>query len=203
MTFTIFNNFKSYSDKSLPGNMWVGALAGCSTTIAFHPLTFARTRIGVDIGNTSSDRQFNNFFDWVSKIVKSDGIRGIYRGLGMSLILTAVNKSTYFGLFESGKIHFDKFEDKSHHIPLLWLFASGTTAVGYILCYPFDTLRRRMMMQSGRKDIIYLNYSDCFKKIYRKEGTKGFFKGITPQLMKSFGTSVFLVVNDRVQKHYK
>ena len=180
--------------------MWVGALAGCTTTLAFHPLTFVRTRIGVDVGKNSWDRQFNSLYDWVHKIVQSDGIKGIYKGLGMSLFLTAVSKSTYFGLFESGRIHFDRFEDKSHHLPLLWLFASGTTAVGYILCYPFDTIRRRMMMQSGRKDVIYANYYDWFRKIYRKEGFKGFFKGVTPQLMKSFGTSVFLVVNHKVQK---
>ena len=114
-----------------------------------------------------------------------------------------MSKSMYFGLFESGKIHFDRFEDKSHHLPLLWLFASWTTALGYILCYPFDTLRRRMMMQAGRRDVIYASYIDWFHKIYKKEGLRGFFKGVTPQLMKSFGTSVFLVVNDRVQKLWK
>jgi len=61
-----------------------------------------------------------------------------------------------------------------------------------ILSYPWDTVRRRMMMQSGRKDILYksmcfhslklfnlfnLDTLDCAIKIIKNEGPKALFKG--------------------------
>eukprot|EP00345_Euplotes_harpa_P006933 CAMPEP_0168330396 /NCGR_PEP_ID=MMETSP0213-20121227/7705_1 /TAXON_ID=151035 /ORGANISM="Euplotes harpa, Strain FSP1.4" /LENGTH=300 /DNA_ID=CAMNT_0008333957 /DNA_START=9 /DNA_END=910 /DNA_ORIENTATION=- len=80
--FTIFNHCKAYSDSSLVGNMLVGAFAGCTTTVAFYPLGLARTRLGVDVGKTGADRQFNNLLDCLAKILKSDGPAGLYRGAG-------------------------------------------------------------------------------------------------------------------------
>ena len=44
-----------------------------------YPLDFARTRLGADIGKTASDRQFNGIFDCMKKIVKTDGVRGLYQ----------------------------------------------------------------------------------------------------------------------------
>ena len=80
--------------------------------------------------------------------------------------------------------------------------ATWTTAAGYLLFYPLDTVRRRMMMQSGRKDILYNGSIDWAKKILINEGPRGFFKGLVPQLTKSIGTSVFLVTNEAIQKKF-
>lgn len=42
-----------------------------------------------------------------------------------------------------------------------------------IISYPFDTVRRRMMMQSGRakSDIIYKSTAHCWATIAKQEGT--------------------------------
>ena len=171
----------------------------------FYPLGFVRTRLGVDVGRNNEERQFKNFFDWTKKVIESDGIPGLYRGLILSLFLTTISKSFYFGLFESGKIHLDFIENSSHHLALMWLFATSTTAIGYFSCYPIDTVRRRLMMQSGRKDILYAGTTDWIYKILRREGITGFYKGFSAQIIKSFGTSIFLVVNEKLQnrRHHK
>lgn len=132
LTFTFFNHFKHYSDSSLFGNMILGAAAGCSATLVFYPLGFARTRMGVDVGVSKQDRQFTNIFDCLRKIYKSDGILGPYRGLSVSILLTMINKSSYFGLFEAGKPHLPGIENQSHHLFVMWVFATCTTAFGYI-----------------------------------------------------------------------
>ena len=182
--------------------MIVGAAAGCTSTLAFYPLGLVRTRLGVDIGKSNEDRQFKSIFDCFLKITKADGIQGLYRGLGVSLFLSALSKSTYFGFFESGKGCLKRSEDKSYHLFLMYLLATFTTATGYFVFYPLDTIRRRMMMQSGRRDKIYSGSFDWAYKILRKEGFKGYYKGISAQLTKSLGTSVFLVANEIVQKLY-
>ena len=51
------------------------------------------------------------------------------------------------------------------------MFAQAITASAGIASYPLDTIRRRLMMQSGRKgadgkkEILYNGTLDCFRKI--------------------------------------
>ena len=42
-------------------------------------------------------------------------------------------------------------DPKNTHIMVSWAIAQSVTTVAGIVSYPFDTVRRRMMMQSGRK----------------------------------------------------
>lgn len=42
-------------------------------------------------------------------------------------------------------------DPKNTHIFVSWMIAQSVTAVAGFASYPFDTVRRRMMMQSGRK----------------------------------------------------
>ena len=42
-------------------------------------------------------------------------------------------------------------DPKNTHIVVSWMIAQTVTAVAGVVSYPFDTVRRRMMMQSGRK----------------------------------------------------
>lgn len=42
-------------------------------------------------------------------------------------------------------------DPKNTHIVVSWMIAQTVTAVAGLVSYPFDTVRRRMMMQSGRK----------------------------------------------------
>ena len=63
-----------------------------------------------------------------------------------------------------------------------------------ILSYPWDTVRRRMMMQSGRTDIMYKNTLDCALKIMRNEGVPAFFKVSLGRRPSPAPTSVFVVL---------
>lgn len=47
-------------------------------------------------------------------------------------------------------------DPKNTHILISWMIAQTVTAVAGLTSYPFDTVRRRMMMQSGRKGGTYL-----------------------------------------------
>lgn len=42
-------------------------------------------------------------------------------------------------------------DPKNVHIIVSWMIAQSVTAAAGLVSYPFDTVRRRMMMQSGRK----------------------------------------------------
>ena len=65
-------------------NFLAGAAAGCTTLVLIYPLDIAHTRLAADIGRTDT-RQFRGIRHFIQTIYKTNGIRGIYRGLPASL----------------------------------------------------------------------------------------------------------------------
>ena len=62
--------------KFFAGNLFAGGMAGATGLLFVYPLDFARTRLGVDIGKSVSERQFKGMNDCLVKIYKADGIQG-------------------------------------------------------------------------------------------------------------------------------
>lgn len=144
-----------------------GGAAGATSLMFVYPLDFARTRLAADVGKAGNKdaREFNGLVDCLQKIVKSDGIYGLYRGFGISVIGIIAYRASYFGMFDTGKVFL--FPDaKKAGVFKMWMFAQFVTVSAGIVSYPLDTVRRRLMMQSGRSDILYTGTLDCFRKIY-------------------------------------
>lgn len=93
-------------------------------------------------------------------------------------------------------------DPKNVHIIVSWMIAQSVTAVAGLVSYPFDTVRRRMMMQSGRKgaDIMYTGTVDCWRKIAKDEGAKAFFKGAWSNVLRGMGGAFVLVLYDEIKK---
>jgi solute carrier family 25 (adenine nucleotide translocator) protein 4/5/6/31 len=197
--------FCPYDSKKQPGMFFLGRLlsggtAGAISLTFVYPLDFARTRLGTDIGKAAHERQFSGLSDCIKKIYNSDGIRGVYQGFGISVLGIFVYRSFYFGGYDAGKRLL--FHGDERHIAFWkrFLFAQFVTSTSEILAYPLDTIRRRLMMQSGRKEHIYNGSLDCFNKILTNEGFNGFFKGNLSNIWRSVGSSLVLVLYDEIQK---
>jgi len=103
-------------------------------------------------------------------------------------------------MFDSGKAIL--FEDpKKANIFVMWMFAQVVTVSAGMVSYPLDTVRRRLMMQSGKKggDIMYKSTGDCFKVILRDEGAAAFFKGASANIIRGTGGALVLVFYDKLQ----
>lgn len=109
-------------------------------------------------------------------------------------------RAAYFGMFDTGKAIL--FEDpKKANFFVMWAFAQFVTVSAGIISYPLDTVRRRLMMQSGRTDILYKGTMDCFKVILRDEGAKAFFKGSASNVIRGTGGALVLVFYDKIQTY--
>ena len=76
-------------------------------------------------------------------------------------------RGIYFGLYDTGKVlHFE--DEKTASMVLKFVYAMNVTALAGLVSYPLDTVRRRLMMQSGRKnkegkaEVLYKGTVDCF-----------------------------------------
>uniref|UniRef100_A0A8C0SB97 ADP/ATP translocase n=1 Tax=Canis lupus familiaris TaxID=9615 RepID=A0A8C0SB97_CANLF len=182
------------------GNLASGGAAGATSLCFVYPLDFARTRLAADVGKSGTEREFKGLGDCLVKITKSDGIRGLYQGFNVSVQGIIIYRAAYFGVYDTAKGMLP--DPKNTHIVVSWMIAQTVTAVAGVVSYPFDTVRRRMMMQSGRKgaDIMYKGTVDCWRKIFKDEGGKAFFKGAWSNVLRGMGGAFVLVLYDELKK---
>jgi len=181
------------------GNLASGGAAGATSLCFVYPLDFARTRLGADVGRAGKEREFQGLADCLKKIYKSDGLMGLYRGFSVSVQGIIIYRAAYFGFFDTAKGMLP--DPKNTHILISWAIAQCVTTVSGVISYPFDTVRRRMMMQSGRAsgEVMYKNTLDCWRKIGAQEGPKAFFKGAFSNVLRGTGGALVLVLYDEIK----
>jgi len=180
------------------GNLASGGAAGATSLCFVYPLDFARTRLAADIGKSGA-RQFNGLGDCLVKVFKSDGLIGLYRGFNVSVQGIIIYRAAYFGFYDTAKGMLP--DPKNTPIVISWLIAQTVTTVSGIISYPFDTVRRRMMMQSGlaKNERMYRNTIHCWGKIAKTEGSKAFFKGALSNVFRGTGGAFVLVLYDEIK----
>ncbi|KAJ8959910.1 hypothetical protein NQ317_010734 [Molorchus minor] len=166
------------------GNLASGGAAGATSLCFVYPLDFARTRLAADVGKAGGDREFSGLGNCLAKIFKSDGLIGLYRGFGVSVQGIIIYRAAFFGFYDTAKgILPDPKKYSSHHL------------LGHC------SVRRRMMMQSGRKktEIVYKSTAHCWATIAKTEGANAFFKGAFSNILRGTGGAIVLVMYDEIK----
>lgn len=181
------------------GNLASGGAAGATSLCFVYPLDFARTRLAADVGKADA-REYKGLFDCIGKIFKSDGLGGLYRGFGVSVQGIIIYRAAYFGFYDTARGMLP--DPKNTPLVISWAIAQSVTTVAGIISYPFDTVRRRMMMQSGRAkaDMLYKGTIHCWATIAKTEGAGAFFKGAFSNVLRGTGGAFVLVLYDEIKK---
>jgi len=192
--------------KGFAGNLAVnvasGGLAGAGSLCIVYPLDYARTRLASDVG--SGERAFSGISDCLMKTASGPaGVMGLYNGFGVSVVGIIPFRGTYFGVNDTLNTY-NPYQKESGVVGLLSKFGCAQTAA---LCaayasYPFDTVRRRLQMQSEkpREEWVYKGTMDCFGKIMADEGTGALFKGAGANALRTVGSALVLVMYGEIKK---
>ncbi|KAD3641774.1 hypothetical protein E3N88_30998 [Mikania micrantha] len=193
------NSHQSTFISGSSANFIAGAAAGCTALVLIYPLDIAHTRLAADLGKTDS-RQFQGIRHFLTTIWARNGIRGVYKGLPASLQGMVVHRGLYFGGFDTLKEKMSKNASSEVALWKRWIVAQAVTTSAGLLSYPLDTVRRRMMMQSGIDRPMYRNTLDCWKTIYQTEGFMSFYRGALSNMFRSTGAAAILVLYDEAKK---
>ena len=201
---TLFPRYDSKKEFGLffMTNMASGGLAGAGSLCIVYPLDYARTRLASDVGGGA--KTFNGLSDCLIKTAKGPGgILSLYNGFGVSVAGIIPYRGVYFGLFDTLSA-FNPRQSESGVIGLCFKFAIAQfTAItaGYA-SYPFDTIRRRLQMQSEKpKDQwLYKGTLDCFVKVWKDEGATAMFKGAGANALRTVGSALVLVLYGEIKK---
>ncbi|KAK5641658.1 hypothetical protein RI129_010205 [Pyrocoelia pectoralis] len=189
-----------------------GGLAGFCAVAAIYPLDLCQTRIAVDVGGSMGDaKQLNREFLGLGHCVKTigmnDGISGLYRGFALGAFGLSVYRGVYFGLFDYiKKVWVRQIASNGDTIPprppiyLGLLFAQISSMTSGFLVYPFDTISRRMMLDSGRaKELrLFTSPMHAAKVLYSKGGIRSFYKGVLVNSFRGISGALVLVCYDEI-----
>ncbi|KAG8388782.1 hypothetical protein BUALT_Bualt02G0161000 [Buddleja alternifolia] len=169
--------------KWFAGNVASGSAAGATTSLFLYHLDYARTRLGTDAREcpVNGKRQFEGLRDVYSKTLSSDGVAGLYRGFGVSILGITLYRGMYFGIYDTMKpiVLVGPFQD---NFLASFFLGWSVTSVSGVCAYPFDTLRRRMMLTSGQPEK-YRSARHAFLEIIRVEGFAALFRGVTANML--------------------
>lgn len=128
----------------------------------------------------------------------------MYRGYGPSVAGIIVYRAGYFGLYDFSKVymmpHIGLKDGTFLNILTKFSLALGIDIFSALAAYPLDTVRRSMMMMSGRKDKLYTNSLQCAKYIINNSGMPGLYKGALTNCIRAIGSALVLVIYDELKR---
>lgn len=183
---------------ALPGHsraLAAGGGSACLAVLFCYPLDVVKTRL---ITQTKRD-YYNGIVDALRKIYRDEGVRGLYRGLSMSIISVVPSLALNFALYEEFSLFYSGLGAPPFMHSLLAGGSSGATSS--TLLFPVDLLRRQMQMVGlGGRPRVYANVFQAVRHVYRVGarshdasvgsilrpflGLREFFRGLVPELTK-------------------
>ncbi|KOS12964.1 mitochondrial nad transporter [Malassezia pachydermatis] len=148
--------------------------------------------------------RYRNTLDAVIKIYRNEGIPAFYKGLLPSL-LGVFHVIVQFPLYEHFKSMTSEGKRGDPLSPGSILLCSGASKMlASLATYPHEVLRTRMQMQqpTGTTGEKYTGFLQTITSIARKEGFRGFYRGMSVNLVRTVPNSGLTILTYELLMHY-
>ncbi|KAK9481242.1 mitochondrial carrier domain-containing protein [Lipomyces japonicus] len=179
------NNGDGSNQLSLGQFYLAGALAGIANSPVAGPVEQIRILLQTQRYN---HKVYDGPLDAVKKIYRSEGLPGIFRGQGVTLLREAQAYGLWFLTFEFLMKQLQTRSGvKRNDIPAYQVAACGALAgeVLWLGSYPLDVIKSQVQSDGFGKDKVYHGAIDAAKKTFRTAGLAGFWKGLVPTLLRA------------------
>ncbi|CAI8008665.1 Mitochondrial 2-oxoglutarate/malate carrier protein [Geodia barretti] len=171
-------------------NFVLGGLAGCTAVFVTQPLDLIKNRMQLS-GEGGAVREHKTSFHAISRVIRSEGVLGLYNGLSAGLLRQATYSTTRLGIYQS---LYDKFTGPDGKPPnLLMKLGMGVTAggIGSFIGTPAEISLIRMT-SDGRLPVAerrgYTSAFNALFRISREEGVLTLWRGCGPTMVKGYGS---------------
>lgn len=169
-----------------------GAGAGLVSSVVTCPLDVIKTKLQAQ-STAHGSHGYLGIRDTITSILKHQGLRGLYRGLGPTILGYLPTWAIYFSVYDETKkrlgdneyhdpsgsdAHFRRRKSWATHI----IAAMTAGASGTIATSPLWVIKTRFMTQP-RDELPYRHTWDAFRTIYHAEGWRAFYRGLFPSLL--------------------
>ncbi|CAN8316954.1 unnamed protein product [Cochlearia groenlandica] len=159
-----------------------GGLAGITAASATYPLDLVRTRLAAQ-RNAMYYQGIGHAF---RTICSEEGLLGLYKGLGATLLGVGPSLAINFAAYESLKSFWISHRPNDSKV-IVSLGCGGLAGVASSTAtFPLDLVRRRMQVEGagGRARVYNTGLFGTFKLIFKTEGMRGLYRGILPEYYK-------------------
>ncbi|KAG8481645.1 hypothetical protein CXB51_026502 [Gossypium anomalum] len=185
------------------------AEAGALVSLCTNPIWLIKTRLQLQ-NPLHQSRHYSGIYDALRTILREEGWTALYKGLGPGLLMVSHGAIQFTAYEELRRIMVDYKEKKQKSKGASNLLNSfdyallgGSSKIAAILItYPFQVIRTRAQQRPSKEGIPrYMNSWHVVKETARFEGIRGFYKGITPNLLKNVpASSITFIVYENVLK---
>ncbi|XP_052198897.1 nicotinamide adenine dinucleotide transporter 1, chloroplastic-like [Diospyros lotus] len=164
-----------------------GAAAGAIAATFVCPLDVIKTRLQVyGLPEAShSGKKGSVIITSLQNIIRTEGFRGLYRGLTPTLTALLPNWAVYFTVYGHLK---DLLHSRVDHNGQLsfganMIAASGAGAATAIATNPLWVVKTRLQTQGMRQGVVpYTGIFSALRRIVHEEGIRGLYSGLLPSL---------------------
>ncbi|KAJ5291073.1 Mitochondrial carrier protein RIM2 [Penicillium angulare] len=194
-------------------HLLAGASGGFATAIVTSPLDVLRTRLQSDFYQPISQpgasatplppKTSHKTLHIISNIHKAEGWRAFFRGLGPSLAgvvpATAIKFYVYGNCKRIGAQLLGHGEDSTIVHAQAAISAGIATATATNPIWLIKTRLQLDRAQTTTGTRRYKNSIDCAKQVFRQEGIRGMYKGLSASYLGSVETALHLVLYERLK----
>ena len=165
------------SSEHLSGHFLAGASAGMAQAPICSPIELAKTRLQLQ-NSHSGQRSFTGPLECLRHIHRTEGLRGVFNGLGITVAREIPGFGVYFATYEA-------LTRSNEQISTAHMLLAGGLAgtASWVVSYPLDVVKSRMQADSERK---YSGAMDCFRKSVASEGYGCMFRGLNSTIIRAF-----------------
>ncbi|KAK4153685.1 mitochondrial carrier domain-containing protein [Chaetomidium leptoderma] len=198
------------------GAFLAGGIAACGAVTATHPFETVKIRMQLQGELQDKGHQPHHYrgpIHGVSVIVRNEGVRGIYRGIGCAYIYQVLLNGCRLGFYEPMRDTLTKliFKDgKTQSLGVNMFSGAASGILGAAAGSPFFLVKTRLQSYSPFRPVgtqhRYRNAWDGMTQIYRGEGVRGLYRGVGAAMIRTgFGSSVqlptYFFAKRRLMKH--
>lgn len=166
-----------------------GGLAGGLSKTAVAPLERVKILYQIKHGNFQSMGLFRS----LSCIAKSEGLRGLYKGNGASVLRIVPYAALHFSAYEQYRYWIIDGVPAAGTGPIIDLVAGSLAGATAVLCtYPLDLARTRLAYQVGGLGnpstggsvlpAPYKGIRDVCTRVFQEGGVRGLYRGVCPTM---------------------
>ncbi|KAM9324730.1 mitochondrial glycine transporter [Gastrophryne carolinensis] len=153
-----------------------GSLSGTCSTLLFQPLDLVKTRLQTQQLSSAGKRV--GMFHLFLKVIRNENFIGLWKGVSPSFVRCIPGVGIYFSTLYLLKHQLFSGKELSPSESII--LGAGSRTVAGILMLPFTVVKTRY--ESGKYG--YKSVFGALGNIYRSEGPRGLFSGITATLLR-------------------
>lgn len=175
-----------------------GAAASITANTLVYPLDLVKTVIQTQ---TADEAKYKNSLDCLRTVYKTQGVKGLYRGLGSSVLSSAVQSFTYFYWYSAVRklwyrlklSHFRRVIANS--TPEELLLGMVAAALGQVFTAPISVVstRQQVAVESNKSML------ETAGDIVKEDGPSGLWRGLKVSLVLTVNPSITYATFERLK----